>query len=1049
MIIFWAITPLISSTFARTPVTRATDFPTKLTAELRPLKENDLRMTTNFEMQAYGYLWLDQDLPPFTSKDSAFVPFEPINPLPSRAARASWTSMTERYYANLTCEPALVKRTAEGVSFDNKKGCVTQPGVATPSADCSDGGLIIGWFSGQANDYYLSGMGCASSEYAHTFLAVWGHGWTSSDQNATQITALFCEPHYWSQNVSITVDATNKTVLGSTPVGQSYPLGFDRFNVSTFEYILGTGGIPVSRRADVTDSMLAIDQAIPLGTIGWNNSVVSTNMLGFTIGATKLPMHSYLDSTTLGSSFEKSLQLLFALSIQGVLEPSDDGTPMGIGKLTGKTTAVMLIRPIALAVEIFLFLTCIMIAMISKLAFCRRNELRYDPASLTAVMTMMPPLSNSNEVNTPLMQNKAPKRWFLQDGRMSWQSLDRGSRATHSASRVSTTISEDLSHSTATGNQDHQRYAKPIETTYIVGTLFTLALISISVLLIVLRCRVSKANGLPLPSRSPTINQVILNYVPVAFATLLEPLWILLNRVLCMLRPLQELAKGNAKASRSLDVRYTSLPPQLIIWRAFLAKHYLLVAVCAMGLSANLLAISFSGLFESHKVLHETPIKLTGAYNGTLVDVKPVYQKDHLYAAQANFTRKTVLAPWVSPEAYFLPFPIKEHVATPHLEAIRSRTKGYSARLSCKQIDLDTEAYIRGGTIRFTTEDENRAGRRIECDLQIGNYYSGGPLGGQNNSRSAAEVWRPAHAIDTDPEGIERCGRILVAGFLRANLSLVGSQSKTENIGIGDGTMEILNINSHNALWLACQSDLQMADYELTVDLKGYVKSYSPLSPASAVPKEYFLNGTSAQSLLNVTSRLLYPIDDPSWWHNDTFVDTFFGYFIKTLSNSTLLIDPLKGPPSYATAAPVVEDIYQRLFAINMGMHPDWFSTTTVANTADAVALIATQRVFMSQFMFVIALSLLVLNTVVTVLYFVKRPDVFLKRMPYTISNTLMLFGYSGLLNEDVHGDSWKKRFRFGYGKYIGTDGKPHLGIEREPFVVPWEKAWARKDTEG
>ena len=765
MVIFWAITPLISSTLTRTPVTRATDFPSKLTAELRSLKEHDVRMTTNFEMQAYGHLWLGQDLPPFTSKDAAFVPFEPINPLSSEAAHANWTSITEKYYANLTCEPALLKRTALGVSFDNRKGCVTQPGVATPCADCPDGGLIIGWFSGQASDYYLSGMGCSSSEYAHTFLAVWGHGWTSSDQNTAQITALFCEPQYWSQNVSIIVDATNKTVLSSTPVGQSYPLGSDRFNVSNFEYILGTGGNPVSPRADVTDSMLAIDQAIPLGTIGWNNSVVSTNMLGFTLGATKLPMHSYLDSTTLGSSFEKSLQLLFALSIQSVLQPTHDGRAMGTGKLTEKTAAVVLIRPFALAVEISLLLTCMMVAMISKIAFRRKNEIHHDPASLAAVMSMMQPPPKNEEVITPSIQAKASGRWFLRNGRISWQSLDRSSQATDLASNISTTISKDLSHNLASENQNHKRYARPIETTYVVGTLFIFVLVSISVLLTVLRSRVIKANGLPLPARSPTFNQVVLNYVPVAFATFLEPLWILLNRILCMLRPLQELAEGNAKASRSLDVRYTSLPPQLIMWRAFLAKHFLLVSVCAMGLSANLLAICFSGLFELHEVLHETPIKLAGTYDGALVNAKVMGIRDHLYAAQANFTHKTFLAPWVSPEAYFLPFSTKEHATITHLDAIRSRTKGYSARLSCEQVDLDTDAYIRGNDTVFVMREGKGDGQSTKCALHNGQSRSG-PLGGQNNSRSAAEIWRLAEAVNSDPEDLETCGRTIVAGFV-------------------------------------------------------------------------------------------------------------------------------------------------------------------------------------------------------------------------------------------------------------------------------------------
>jgi hypothetical protein len=35
---------------------------------------------------------------------------------------------------------------------------------------------------------------------------------------------------------------------------------------------------------------------------------------------------------------------------------------------------------------------------------------------------------------------------------------------------------------------------------------------------------------------------------------------------------------------------------------------------------------------------------------------------------------------------------------------------------------------------------------------------------------------------------------------------------------------------------------------------------------------------------------------------------------------------------------------------------------------------------------------------------------------------------------------------RYGYGSYVGTDGRVHIGIEKAPFVRPWKKFNSRLD---
>jgi hypothetical protein len=91
---------------------------------------------------------------------------------------------------------------------------------------------------------------------------------------------------------------------------------------------------------------------------------------------------------------------------------------------------------------------------------------------------------------------------------------------------------------------------------------------------------------------------VIENYAPTVFATLVEPTWNVLNRYLCLLQPFEELRKGSAPASRSLKVKYTSVPPQLAVWRALRARHFLLAAMCVVAVSTNVLAVALSALIS-------------------------------------------------------------------------------------------------------------------------------------------------------------------------------------------------------------------------------------------------------------------------------------------------------------------------------------------------------------------------------------------------------------------------------------------------------------------
>ena len=68
---------------------------------------------------------------------------------------------------------------------------------------------------------------------------------------------------------------------------------------------------------------------------------------------------------------------------------------------------------------------------------------------------------------------------------------------------------------------------------------------------------------------------------------------------------------------------------------------------------------------------------------------------------------------------------------------------------------------------------------------------------------------------------------------------------------------------------------------------------------------------------------------------------------------------------------------------------------------------------------------------VVAALFYLHRPKKTLVTMPTTIASILSLFEGSSLAD---CGGKWDRDWRFGYGRFIGTDGALRIGIERHPL---------------
>jgi hypothetical protein len=167
--------------------------------------------------------------------------------------------------------------------------------------------------------------------------------------------------------------------------------------------------------------------------------------------------------------------------------------------------------------------------------------------------------------------------------------------------------------------------------------------------------------------------------------------------------------------------------------------------------------------------------------------------------------------------------------------------------------------------------------------------------------------------------------------------------------------------------------------------------------------------------------------------------------------NSTELVDPGHEVPSPDIVIPAVEDIYQRLFAILVAQNIDLFQAPANPTPVSGVMMVEETRIFMNQAAFIISILIMGLNILVLAVLYIRERSPFLPRLPSTIGSLIAYVAASRLAREygndnkdyiDVNGEQRaiiRKQLRptYSFGSYLGVDGKTHVGIELDPFVMP------------
>ncbi|KAK3491431.1 hypothetical protein B0T13DRAFT_490701 [Neurospora crassa] len=1023
-------------------------------------------MDTTILHTAFGMAWLEQAPPSFTTADYAIIPFSRADSLSRHLPGENLTAVTTMFTTELDCWAASVSTLPppRSYTFDNDRGCAVNVSFFQSTLVSNDSSLVayIGYHGNAILDYSLESPKCSKNSSSQ-FLAIYTHFLRDDLGNSydTEVKGVFCEPSYHKQSVSVTISAESGRPLADSvaPVGAKEPLGEGEFNATALQYLIGVGMPPPSPTRDWPASTTFE----PWGSLAQANVVgPSMPMAGIAIGLSDNRPSDFRNATILKQAFVTAYKTIFNAAISQLLSDTEQiEQKPGTSQYT--LNGIVVSRTISAVLEVMLILLVFLMGGVLYTSLKAKSKLVMDPATIgfafRAVSTSRAVLNrfaveDCSDDNT-LQKSLAGENFYLEKD-ASGNSLEMEAAS--------------VDHMTAADSEKDMKYTPflPKELHSMTGCLLVSLLAAGAAILIYFKKKEEALQGLPRPSDNFEVLQLLENYIPTIFTTLLEPYLVLLTRIFCILQPFNDLRKGKRKPEHTLETKYTSLPPQLVLWRAIRSGHFLLTSLCIMALLVNVLTVALGGTFNEFPVQIQYPTTFSEVREArgnltrdTLINTK--YQGvqayyDHFYAASTNISRNTTLPPWITTHYTFLPVNLtSDHSILP--DFYRTKLRGFGAEAKCNAMSSSPTASQESSNITELLSGKSPKAPGPSFNFRRYNdawtpCYPTALLNGYDPvGRSAREVVSPLWPVSFyedhtfQPFEDHFCEDKFVVGWLRVD-------SKDP-------------VNTFKSSFVHCEAVLRTAMFDVEFDKAGHVLGYNQSGDFEDVTKYMPLN--MSQSLVRQANNLINNPSRPSQdyaWHNETFVADWWNYLMKFQLQSTDLVDPSKELPKPEDVAPAVADLYQRLFAILLGKNLDLFPETVGQVNVSGTVVVTETRIFLDDTAYLLSVVILCLVAAVLIWVYLAQSVAYLPRLPSTLGSVIAYAAASRAVREygvDVGSDSenWPRealKTTYSFGRYLGVDGKFHVGIEMDPFVTPIDstmlsrtstfKSWFRKDEE-
>ncbi|KAG9250888.1 uncharacterized protein F5Z01DRAFT_335474 [Emericellopsis atlantica] len=1015
VLIFWAITPLQSAQLGTGAVKLTEPRGLATRSRLLPVDEQTDMLDSKILHAGYAIAWLEQQYPPFTTPTEAFLPFYATENAPTQPG-ANWTAETTRLTTELDCWPAelvldpnFAADQDRTYNFLNGQGCNTT--VTIPKAE-NISMFYMGYHNSPYSNFWLENKACPlDPNVEQQFLATWAHASPSLGNDSVwdyNVTALFCQSSYYQQQVQLTVDATTLKPHENSvsPTGPKEALADSDFNNTAFKFLLANGMPQEMKERDYPDTFV-VDQHTKLKSRGLWTPV--SNMVGYALSAEDRPSEEYSNPETLAQAYLSAHQSLFSVAASHMFtnhtRQDDDSADV-----TFTMYGIVVNRSISAALEALLLVIALFTAFILWLSRGAYSNLHANPSSISRVaevlrdspqmVDLLCSVDNGDEEALKIVLGESRFRLLWSDD--SSTPFIQVREAELSSPKPSSAIAP----------KGYYSPVKPAALRLASGIAFIIAILAMMVGLGYLKWAELKYTGLSRPSSNREVQQILENYLPTILSTFIEPFWVLVNRLLCVLQPFDDLWRGRASPDSSIAARYTSIPPQFAIVPALRLKHLMLGFVCSAVFLSNILTISMPAVFQDQAVVARYPSSFRPAVSPSLnEDNLPGFGEylrsftvtasyhDHAVALLANMSIGTSHPPWVSDKYYFAPSDINPENSKSAADSYLLQTQGFTVNANCTPVASHTFPML-DRPQRERIPDEETCGDVVE--------------------------WAQARARDTISFTTPGLSATEYTQLVGCNESFVFGWARTEHGDAFNGTIR--------GSFAVCRPYLETASFDVQVDRHGYVQRYDMIGDIGD-NITYEGPDTDLYSLATLPGTLSQR--GAQGWHNETFSKDWLNHLIMIRSGSRDIVDPHAPVPDPEEMIKLIDPIYRTLFALLLAFNRDYlFGGVAVSEKIEGFRLVTETRLFMDTGAFVTSVVLLGVNVAIALAVYVRKTPFILPHIPTTIGSIAAYIAPSRLLFDHSPTGNLKGR-TFSFGRFIGHDGTTHVGIELDPFVVP------------
>ena len=556
------------------------------------------------------------------------------------------------------------------------------------------------------------------------------------------------------------------------------------------------------------------------------------------------------------------------------------------------------------------------------------------------------------------------------------------------------------------------------------------------------------------------MSQIIFSFIPTVIATVLEPFWVLVVRYLALYQPYTELRRGNASPTSFLGLKYTNIPPVLIAPRALRHGHIFLFLASMMVITANFLAVAFGGIFDrgSRSLTSgvmvtypfatsiNTEIQRVNTREGVPVETFAKDLEEHWLVVNTNVVEGTDLPAWVTDEFYFLPFEWEPGNKTGLRTSI---TQGYGGNLKCRLLGGNAFQQIFNPGV----EVSNMATFGVNVTVPISDGDSVLCLNNQTMNADSLKQGTHPFAMEWDwglkasdgsnQKAVQACGSLILAGWGRgeANHDAMGTTSVT--------------MQSNTTI--LCSQQISTGEFRVTVDEEGRVKRSKLIGKLKYDDPRIFDRSTSVGNFTAQLAMLLRVPPkqgfDVGIMHNDNDNTSHsFAQFIGEYLLNKTLSDPATTSPSFDDAQQALSGFYKRLFTILLALNQNriFVPAGKVPRSEVGQLEFFQSRMSMDPVMFYIAVAILGFQLIAGTIIFVT-PRRFLPRFPYNLASEISFFHASRALSDVAGTANMNSAMRsrhlkrlggtYGYGRFKGSDGEMHVGIERMSLIKGYKEA--------